>query len=224
MNVVLQSRDVLFSGLIITLQLFCVSAVIATTVSVIAGLLRVSPILAVRWIATTYVELFRGTSVVVQMFWLYFALPNFGITLEAFQTAVIALGLCFGAYGSEVVRGALLSVPKGQFEAAIALNMTTSDCMRRIVFPQAFAAIIPQYTNILVLLLKSTAAASLITIPELTFRATSLNQVTFATTWLFGTVLVTYFVVASFIAFLMRWLERAVGHWRSPQTVRTVSS
>jgi polar amino acid transport system permease protein len=157
------------------------------------------------------------------MFWLYFALPSFGVTLQAFETAVIALSLCFGAYGSEVVRGALLSVPKGQFEAATALNLTNYDRMRRIILPQAFAAIIPQYTNILVLLLKSTAAASLITIPELTFRATSLNQVTFATTWLFGTVLTVYFVAASVISFVMRLLEKRAGHWRSPRSVRTVA-
>lgn len=216
MYAVIEARGILFDGLLLTIELFLASAAIAIVMSIIAGCLRLAPWAPARWITIVYVEVFRGTSVVVQMFWLYFALPAFGITLDPFSAATVALGLCFGAYGSEVIRGAVKAVSKGQHEAATALNMSAFDRNRYIIFPQALAAMIPPYTNILILLLKATAAASLITIPELTYRANSLNQITFETTWIFATILVAYFVMAQTIAFVMSLLERYFGRWRAP--------
>jgi polar amino acid transport system permease protein len=187
--------------------------------SVLAGMARLSSVRLVRISANVYVEVFRGTSVVVQMFWLYFALPALGISLAPTTAAVIALGLCFGAYGSEVVRGAILSVPRGQHEAAVSLNMTSLSRMRYVIFPQAAVAMVRPYTNILVLLLKSTAAASLITLPELTFKAVSLNQVTFATVPIFLAVLLAYFVLATLISKGMGHLEQRLGRWRGSRRV-----
>jgi len=215
MSVLFQARASLLAGIATTIELFVASALIAVAMSVISGTLRLSSSRVVRLITTVYVEVFRGTSVVVQMFWLYFALPAFGISLKAFPAAVIALGLCFGAYGSEVVRGALASIPKQQYEAAVALNMSAADRMRYIIFPQALVAMLPGYTNILILLLKSTSAASLITLPELTFRAESLNQVTFDTIPIFSVILAVYFVLALTVSSLMRKLEHMAGFWRA---------
>jgi polar amino acid transport system permease protein len=214
MDAIIAGRTGLAEGLAATCTLFVLSGCIAIGMSTVAGVARLSTFKLVRVLATFYVEVFRGTSVVVQLFWLYFALPAFGISLSPTSAAVIALGLCFGAYGSEVVRGAILSVPKGQYEAAVSLNMTPLDRMRYVIFPQAAVAMIRPYTNILILLLKSTAAASLITMPELTFKAVSLNQVTFATTPIFITILLAYFLISVVISKSMAYLERRVGSWR----------
>lgn len=216
MEAIVAGHEGLIQGLLTTCLLFGLSACVALVMSVVAGIARLSSIRLVRACAAIYVEVFRGTSVVVQMFWLYFALPALGISLAPTSAAVIALGLCFGAYGSEVVRGAILNVPKGQYEAAVSLNMSSFDRLRYVIFPQAAVAMIRPYTNILVLLLKSTAAASLITMPELTFKAVSLNQVTFATGPIFGTVLLTYFLISIVISKAMAQLERTMGRWRSP--------
>src|SRR5262249_11548589 len=124
MNAVYEGRWLLLSGAILTIELFVVAVALCCVLSVIAGLARLSPIRAVRIVATCYIEIFRGTSLVVQLFWLFFVLPFFHIHITAFVAAVLGLGLCFGAYGAEIVRGAILAVPKAQFEVATALNMS----------------------------------------------------------------------------------------------------
>ncbi len=128
-----------------------------------------------------YVEIFRGTSALVQLFWLFFVLPQFGVMIDAFAVAVLALGLNVGAYGSEVVRGAIKSVARGQWEASIALNMSRAQMLRRIILPQAFIAMIPPWGNLFIELLKSTALVSLITLSDLAFRAQQMNQTTLKT-------------------------------------------
>ena len=111
-------------GLKVTLQVLIFSAILAIIVAFVAGFGRLSRFKIIRFITTIYVELFRGTSLLVQLFWLFFALPAFGIQFTPLFAAIIALGLNYGAYASEVVRGSILAISKGQTEAAIALNMT----------------------------------------------------------------------------------------------------
>ena len=113
----------------------------------LAALARLYGAAPVRSLATVYVEIFRGTSALVQLFWLFFVLPQFGLTLPPFLVAVLALGLNVGAYGSEVVRGAILGVPRGQWEATTALNMTRGSALRRIILPQAFVVMIPPWAT-----------------------------------------------------------------------------
>ena len=155
--------------------------------------------------------MFRGTSALVQLFWLFFVLPHFGLTLDPIPVAVLALSLNIGAYGAEVVRGAILAVPRGQYEASIALNMRPSTRMRRIILPQATAAMIPPWGNLFIELLKATALVSLITVSDLTFEAYQLNQATLQTVQIFTLVLVMYLAIALVITFLMRGLERRVA-------------
>ncbi|MDZ7704040.1 MAG: ectoine/hydroxyectoine ABC transporter permease subunit EhuC [Trueperaceae bacterium] len=200
----------LLRGARITLLLTLAGATLALLMSLVAGLARMSTNRVVRSIAATYVEVFRGTSVLVQMFWFYFALPLFGISLSAFTAGTLALGLNVGAYGAEVVRGAIQAVPKGQTEAAIALNMSPRLRMRRVVLPQAFAMMLPPFGNLLIELLKATALVSLITLPDLTFQAMSLRMTTGRTTEIFVWLLVLYFVIAYPLTLLVRWLEHRV--------------
>lgn len=204
----------LLEGAWVTVQVTVFGSLLAVVAAILAALGRLAPWPAVRWLAIGYIELFRGTSLLVQLFWLYFVLPlpPFNLEMSAYSVAIIGLGLHIGAYGAEVMRGAIGSVPKGQYEAALALNMTPLTRFRRIILPQALLCAIPPGTNLLIELLKNTSLVSLITLSDLTFRARQLDQATFETMKIFLLTLVLYFVMAQVIVFLMRRLERWLGH------------
>lgn len=200
----------LWQGTLITIQITLIASVVAIMLAIFAALAKTSPWRALRWLANIYIEIFRGTSLLVQLFWLYFVLPlpPFNITMTSYTVAVIGLGLHIGAYGAEVMRGALSAVPRGQVEAAIALNIPPFKRFMRIVLPQAMVNAIPPGTNLLIELLKGTSLVSLITLADLSFRANQLVQVTFMSREVFGLTLLIYFVLAQCINFAMRMLAR----------------
>ena len=197
----------LLAGARLTAEITVLGSALAVGMAILSALARMYGVRPLSWIATAYVQLFRGTSALVQLFWLFFVLPQFGVYLDAFAVAVIALGLNIGAYGSEVVRGAILAVPRGQWEAATALNMGRLQMLRRIVLPQAFIAMIPPWGNLFIELLKSTALVSLITLADLAFKAQQLNQATLQTLPIFTLVLLFYLAMALVITIGMRLLE-----------------
>lgn len=201
----------LLEGLRITLRLTVGGALAGTLCSVIAGLGRQSKLKPWRWFCTLYVEIFRGTSALVQLFWFYFGLPFLGIKLSASTAGILVLGLNMGAYGAEVVRSAVLAVPTGQHEAAAALGFSSRQTLRRIVLPQAFVLMLPPYGNLLIELLKNSALASMITLSELTFSAQVLRSDTLQTIPLFTMVLLLYFLIAQVIAGGVRSLERKLS-------------
>jgi len=198
----------LLRGLWVTIGITVGAALLAVPLALAAGLARMSRQPWVSWPAAVYVEVFRGTSALVQLFWFYFVLPLFGLQLPAIAVGVIVLAANAGAYGAEVVRGAVNGVLKGQREAAIALNMTSRQIMQRIVLPQAIPAMLPPAGNIMIELLKNTALVSLITITDLTFRGQLLRSDTLRTTDIFIIVLLLYFAVALLITAGVRLLER----------------
>jgi polar amino acid transport system permease protein len=199
---------VLADGTLMTAEITLMSAALAVPCAVVAALAKTYGALPLRWLAVAYIEVFRGTSALVQLFWLFFVLPYFGVTLEPVTAAVLGLGLNLGAYGAEVVRGAVQAVPSGQWEASTALNMTRAMALRRIILPQAFVAMIPPWGNLFIELLKATAIVSLITITDLTFRTKGISDVTLRTADVFNVALVIYLVIALVITFAMRSLER----------------
>ncbi|MFY3195196.1 ectoine/hydroxyectoine ABC transporter permease subunit EhuC, partial [Achromobacter xylosoxidans] len=168
----------LLEGLAVTLEIMAGAVVLAVPLALVAGVGRLSTVHPVRWLASIYVEVFRGTSALVQLFWFYFVLPLFGVQLPAMLVGIVVLALNAGAYGAEVVRGAIRAVPPGQREAGVALNLTRGQIMRRIVVPQAIPAMLPPAGNLLIELLKNTALVSLITITDLTFRGQLLRSET----------------------------------------------
>lgn len=201
----------LLEGAVLTVQITligCALAIVAGVLSAIARLYGPAPL---RWLATVYVEIFRGTSALVQLFWLFFVLPQFGLTLAPFLVAVLALGLNIGAYGSEVVRGAIQGVARGQWEATTALNMTRAQALRRIILPQAFVAMIPPWGNLCIELLKMTSLVSLITLADLAFKAQTLNQATFQTVPIFTLVLLLYLVLSLTLTIALRFAEGRAG-------------
>lgn len=197
----------LVDGVLVTLQLSLGGAALAFIVSIVLGLLSIAPIGFARWTSTVIVEFFRGTSLVVQLFWLYYVLPLFGISWDAVLTGVIALGLNYGAYGAEIVRGSINAVDKGQWEGATALNMRPITRMRRVIWPQAWALMLSGYNNLLVMLIKGTAVALFISLHDLTYEITELRRDT-STLFAFGIGFVIYYLIALVGSQGIRMLEK----------------
>ena len=203
----------LMSGLATTLVLFAGGACVATIFAFLAGLGRLAQDPIVRWVAAIYVQVFRGTSALVQLFWFYFALPIlFDIRLGAMTAGILVLGLNIGAYGAEVVRGAIESVPAGQYRAAKALNLTPTQTMRHVILPQALVIMTPMFGNLLIELLKGTALVSMITVTDLTRAGLFLRDDTLRTGEIFGMLLAIYFALSLGVTATMRILERHLKH------------
>jgi polar amino acid transport system permease protein len=199
--------DDLLDGLWVTVYMTVLSAALAVVIAFALGLLARMQHLAPRTVARVVIEFFRGTSLLVQLFWLFFALPLLGYRLDPVTVGVIAFGLNFGAYGAEVVRGAINAVPKPQWEGAIALNLSPFDRMRRVILPQAYPLMIPPFNNLLIQLIKSTPLLFLITLNDLTnvadqYRASEGNEA-----FIFGLLLVVYFLLAYVATLGMHLLE-----------------
>jgi polar amino acid transport system permease protein len=198
----------LLNGAKVTVQVLILSMIFTYVIAFLAGLGKLSKLKMIRGICTFYIEIFRGTSLLVQLFWIYFVLPFFGIELSALAAGVIAMSLCYGAYASEIVRGAILSIPKGQIEASIALNMTPFQRMRNIILPQAVKIMLPGFGNISIELVKGTSLVSLITLGDLTYQALTLRNTNIGqTTEIFTSLLIIYFVIALPLIIVARWLE-----------------
>ncbi len=194
-------------GVVVTLELTVGGALLAFVLALALGIAARFRNLAVRGSARILIEFFRGTSLLVQIFWLFYVLPLLGYKLDPVFCGILALGLNYGAYGAEVVRGALNAVPRAQFEAAVALNFSPWQRMRRVLFPQAWALMLPSLTNLLVHLLKGTALASYITLHDLTYEIGSLRKTTGDTLFSFGIGLLIYFVLAYLLTLGMNMLE-----------------
>lgn len=204
-----QALPRLGDGLLVTVEATVLGAALALVLAYALGLLSRSRRLLVRGAARTVVEFFRGTSLYVQLFWLFFALPMLGFRLEPLACGVLALGLNYGAYGAEVVRGAIAAVPRAQWEASVALGMSPGQRLRRVVLPQAHPLMVAPFKNLLVQLLKATPLLSLVTVPDLTFRIDQLRSATGDTAAAYLLLLVVYGALAGVLSLLMNALERA---------------
>ncbi|HVW40805.1 MAG TPA: ectoine/hydroxyectoine ABC transporter permease subunit EhuC [Amycolatopsis sp.] len=176
----------------------------------VAGLAMLSPSRTVRFISRVYVEGFRGTSEVVQLFWLFFVLPALvGFKLIPLFAGILVLGLNHGAYGAEIVRGAVQSVPTAQREGAVALSLSPTQRMFRVIMPQAVVEMYPPFNNLFIQLLKSTALLSFISAGEITEKGELLRPVFGSDlVFIYGVELFWYLVVAVVITIVMRFLER----------------
>ncbi|MBJ3776563.1 ectoine/hydroxyectoine ABC transporter permease subunit EhuC [Acuticoccus mangrovi] len=214
MDTIWNYRWLLLQGLGVTVQVTVLAGLLALALGIATGLARRGPPL-IAWPVHIYVEVFRGTSALVQLFVLFFVLPGMGLRLDPMTCGVVGLGLCYGAYCSEVVRGALNNFPRAQREAAVALNLTGTQTLTRVVLPQALLVMLPQLGNLMVELLKASSLVSLITLADLTFQARSIMRLTLHTVEAMSVLLVAYFVLAQLISFGARALEaRLGGAWR----------
>jgi len=204
----------LLSGTLVTIEISILSGMLALAAAGVAGLARQSGRRILRWPAAAYIELFRGTALLIQLFWMYYVLPDFGINLPAFTVAVLGVGLNYGAYGAELVRGAMQSVGLGQRDAARALGLSPAQVIRLVVLPQAAAIAVLPWGTLMIQLVKATSLVSLITIAELSYRAYQLNQVTMQTAKTFSVVLVLYFAITQAVAAATRRADAVIGRWR----------
>lgn len=201
----------LLAGVPVTLYITFLVIALAVPVAVILAVARESRIAVFSVPATCFVEFFRGSSALVQLFWAFYVLPFFGINLPPLVAGVLVLGLNEGSYFSEVVRAGFRAVPPGQREAAITLHFSPAYRFFRIILPQALPIMIPPFGNALITTLKFTALVSLVTIQELSFRASMIRATTGDSALTYGLTLTLYFIMAIILAFAVKLVERAVN-------------
>ncbi|MDP9588174.1 ectoine/hydroxyectoine ABC transporter permease subunit EhuD [Shinella oryzae] len=170
---------IILIGLTVTLKAAAAGFAIALVLGLAFALLRRSRLVAISWTTAVIVEFLRDTPLLVQLFFLYYVLPEFGIVLPAFLTGALALGLQYAAYTSEVYRGGIEAVARGQWEAATALNLTRMQAYRDIIIPQAIPRIVPAMGNYLVAMIKETPVLSVVTVMEMMGLANMIGERTF---------------------------------------------
>jgi His/Glu/Gln/Arg/opine family amino acid ABC transporter permease subunit len=207
-QVAVENLGPLLAGLLITIELTFVVIVLSLVFALLVALGGLSRWLLLRWVIKAYIELMRGTPLLLQLIYIYYVLPEIGIRLDAFTAGVIGLTLNYSAYISEVYRGGILAVAKGQHDAAAALGMTRALAMRRIVLPQAIRIVIPTLGNYFISLFKDTALCSVVSIQEVVFTAQIVAARNFQYFTLYTVVGAMYFLVSFPAARLVGWLER----------------
>ncbi|MHC2185299.1 amino acid ABC transporter permease [Rathayibacter agropyri] len=158
---------ILSGGIVGTIPLALASFVLGLAIALAVALMRLSRVRILSWIARAYVSIIRGTPLLVQLFVIFYGLPSLGIKIDPWPSAIIAFALNVGGYAAEVIRAAILSVPKGQWEAAHTIGMGRSLALRRIILPQAARVSVPPLSNTFISLVKDTSLASLILVTEL---------------------------------------------------------
>jgi polar amino acid transport system permease protein len=201
----------LLAGIPLTLKVTAMGITLAVFTALVLALGRMSQITALRWVSGFVIELFRGTSALVQLFWAFYVLPFFGLELSPLVAGVLVLGLNEGSYFAEVVRPALQSVVGGQRDAAITLHLPRWYRFRRIILPQALPVMIPPFGNALIGMLKFTALVSLVTLQDIAFRASMIRSSLGYSGPIYTVTLLIYFVLAVMLAALVKALERYVN-------------
>ena len=201
----------LLIGATMTIKLTVVSLALSVALGALVGTLRMIRHPAIRYPTYVYVELIRGTPLLVQMFVIYFGLAQLGLMFTSFQAAVLALSLNGGAYVGEIFRAGYQAVPRGQMEAALSVGMSHAVAWWRVVMPQAMRIVLPPMANYSVALLKYTSLASAIAAPELMVHAENLNSETFRTMEIYTTVALMYLAMAYPLSLLVAYLERTMG-------------
>lgn len=200
----------LWQGAVVTMTITLAAIAVGVVFAFLFGILRVEggPILST--IALCYTEVFRGTSLFVQLFWFYYALPLVGLSFDPVTTGILVLAAHAGGYGAEIVRGALTSVSVQQLEAARALNFNRFQTLFRISLPQAIVEMMPAFGNLAIETLKLSSLVSLISIADLTFSAQSIRNITLDSTSIYSVTLLCYFAMSLMLMVVVRIIERFV--------------
>ena len=199
---------ILLQGAWLTILVTLGSLALSTVLGMVWAVMRVS---GIRWlanIATTIVNLLRGIPIIVLLFFLYFVMPDFGLSLSAMQASILGLGIAYSAYQSENFRAGIEAVDHGQVEAARAMGMGWPLMMRRVVLPQAVKMVLPPYGNIMIMMLKDSSQASTITVAELALQGKLIATSTFQNATVFSMVAVMYLVMCVPLILFVRHLEK----------------
>lgn len=201
----------IWGGLQITFRVSAICLLIGLLIGFPAALIRVYGPKWLRWLVIGYVELLRGTPVLVQLFLIYYGLPQFGLTFTAFTSAYLAIGMNSGAYQSEYFRGAIQAISSGQMMAARSLGMTRMQAIRHVIIPQAFRYAIPAWSNEVVAMIKITSIVYLIAVPEMLYVAKELMAKYYNPFQTYFTVGAVYLVVIGILTVLLNLLERKLA-------------
>ncbi|MFC4638423.1 amino acid ABC transporter permease [Deinococcus hohokamensis] len=189
--------NALWRGTQVTLGLTVLASLFGLLLGLLGALGRMSRLAPVRWLAGVYIETFRGTPLLVQLFFLFFAMPQITkVTLPPFQTAVLGLSLFAGAYTAEIIRGSLNAVPRGQLEAARALGLRPAQALRSVLLPQALRIGLPALGNQFIGLLKDSSLASVITVTELLLTTRGLVSINYQPVLMYAAVGLIYFLLS----------------------------
>jgi len=197
----------LLEASLVTIELSLLAIVLGLILGLFAALMKISKIKPLMWLADFYIWVIRGTPILVQIFLVYYGLPQIGIELSAFTSSVIALGVNAGAYIAEIYRGGIMSVPKGQTEAAESLGMTYTTIMRRIVLPQAFRVSIPALGNQAISMLKDSSIASLVTVSELMMVSQRFAATNYAFIEFYLTAAALYLLMTTILSYFLKKIE-----------------
>ena len=202
---------ILLLGVKLTIAVTIGSLLVSTVLGLIWALMRVSGIPVLSAIARTIINLIRGIPIIVQLFYIYFVLPDFGITLTALQAAIIGLGIAYSAYQAENFRAGIEAIDHGQTEAAQSIGMGWGLMMRRVILPQAVRIVLPPYGNTMIMMLKDSSQASTITVAELALQGKLIASATFQNSTVFTLVALLYLTMSIPLILIVGHLEKRFG-------------
>jgi polar amino acid transport system permease protein len=202
---------ILLQGMGMTILVTLCALVLATLLGIVWALMRTSGVPWLVWPALVFTNTIRGIPILVQLFYIYFVLPELGVDLTAFQAGVIGLGVAYSAYMGEVFRAGILAVDPGTIEAAESLGMTRARVLSRVVLPQAVRIVLPPYGNNLIMLLKDSSQASVITVAEMSTQARLIAASTFKNQEVWTLVALLYLCLSVPLILLVAWLEKRFG-------------
>ena len=205
---------ILLQGVKLTVLVTIGSLVLSTLLGLVWALMRVSGIKLLDVSARIIVNFIRGIPIIVQLFYIYFVMPDFGVTLSALQAAIIGLGIAYSAYQAENFRAGIEAIDHGQIEAAQSIGMGWWMVMRRVVLPQAFKIVLPPYGNVMIMLLKDSSQASTITVAELALQGKLIASSTFKNTSVFTLVAILYLCMSLPLMYLVSRLEKRAAQGR----------
>jgi polar amino acid transport system permease protein len=202
---------ILLLGVKLTIIVTIGSLVLSTALGLVWALMRVSGIAVLSAISKGAINVIRGIPIIVQLFYIYFVLPDFGITLTALQAAIIGLGIAYSAYQAENFRAGIEAIDHGQVEAALSIGMGWGLMMRRVILPQAVRIVLPPYGNIMIMMLKDSSQASTITVAELALQGKLIASSTFQNTTVFTLVALLYLCMSIPLILAVGSLEKRFG-------------
>jgi polar amino acid transport system permease protein len=217
LDVVAQYGPALLRGLSVTVFLTTVVILAALVLAIPVALIRMSPNVVLRGFGSFYVEVIRGTPLLLQLVYIYYVLPSLGVNLDPMLAAIVGLTLNYTAYMSEVYRGGILAVPKSQWEAAATVGMTKARAFHRIVLPQALRIVTPALGNYFISLFKDTALASVVTVQELTFTGQIISARSYQYFTIYTVTGILYLAVGYPAALFVRWLEKRTSRTYRPR-------
>ncbi len=199
---------ILLQGVGLTILITAGSLVVSTALGLVWAMMRVSGIPVLSFLAASFINVIRGIPIIVQLFYIYFVLPDFGVSLTGVQAGIIGLGLAYSAYQAENFRAAIEAIDKGQVEAAQTIGMGWGLTMRRVLLPQAFRAALPPFGNVMIMMLKDSSQASTITVAELALQGKLIASSTFKNTSVFTLVALMYLALSLPLILIVRHFEK----------------